>query len=154
MKWILPAVFLALLLRTHHPGFGAERDDPDPKRANTKSRFTHVDLYIDPKGQPLAAWQIEFAAETGDISLVGVEAGEHAAFASKPPYYDPAALAGKRIILADFTLDAAIPHQKTRVARLMLEIKGDAKPQFAYKLITAANSVGKKIPAELSIVEK
>src|SRR5688500_17406765 len=153
MKRILPAIFLTLLLHTNHAGLGAERDAPDPDRPKAQSRFTHVDLYIDPKGQPLAAWQLEFAAETGDVSLVGVEAGEHPAFAAKPPYYDPAALAGKRIILADFSLDAQVPNQKTRIARLMLEVKGDTAPQYATKLITAANSEGKKIEAELSIAE-
>ena len=153
MRFTLLVILVTLLVRSTHAGFGAERDDPDPARANPKSRFTHVDLYIDPKGASLAAWQIEFAAETGDISLVGVEAGEHAAFAKKPPYYDPAALAGKRIILADFTLDPAVPNQKTRVARLMLEVKGEAKPQYATKLITAANAEGKKMPAEVTLAE-
>jgi hypothetical protein len=40
------------------------------------------------------------------------------------------------------------------VARLMLEVKGDAKPQYVTKLITAANADGKKIPAEVSISDK
>ena len=153
MKSILPAILLTLLLQSHHAGFGAERDDPDPNRGTAKSRFTHVDLYIDPKGQPLAAWQLEFAAETGDVSLVGVEAGEHPAFAAKPPYYDPAALAGKRIILADFTLEPQVAKQKTRVARLMLEVKGDTAPHYATKLITAADSQGKRIAAELTVAD-
>ena len=29
------------------------------------SRFTYVDVMIDPKGQPLAAWQFEFSAAVG-----------------------------------------------------------------------------------------
>ena len=154
MKCTLLIMLLTLLLQPHQAGLGAERDDRDsPNRATARSRFTYVDLYIDPRGAPLAAWQLEFAAETGDVALVGVEAGEHAAFARKPPYYDPAALTGKRIILADFTLEADVPKQKTRIARLMLEVKGEGAPQFATKLITAADSHGKRIPAELSIAE-
>jgi hypothetical protein len=153
MKLTLAAILLTLLIQTNHVGRGAEREVPDPNRAKSQSRFTHVDLYIDPKGQPLAAWQLEFAAETGDVSLVGVEAGQHPAFAAKPPYYDPAALAGKRIILADFTLNPDLPNQKTRIARLMLETKGDATPHYATKLITAADSQGKRITAELTVAD-
>src|SRR5882757_1359149 len=107
--------------------------------AEPSSRFTYVDVFIDPKGQPLAAWQFEFTAEVGQISLVGVEAGDHPAYAARPPYYDPAALAGNRIILANYSLDPSLPKSKLRVARVMLEIRGDAKPQYVTKLIAAAN---------------
>ena len=117
------------------------------------SRFTYVDVMIDPKGQPLAAWQFEFTAQAGSISLVGVEAGDAPAYAKRPPYYDPAALAGHRIIVGDYSLDPNVPKTKTRVARLMLEVRGDAKPQFTTKLMAAANTDGKTIPVELLLVE-
>jgi hypothetical protein len=122
--------------------------------APSASRFTAVDVIIDPRGQPLSAWQLEFAAETGDISLVGVEAGEHAAYAKRPPYYDSAALAGKRIIVGDYSLDPDPPKTKTRVARLMLEVKGDAKPQYVTKIMAAANAEGKSIAVDVSVVAK
>jgi hypothetical protein len=122
--------------------------------APSASRFTPVDVMIDPKGQPLAAWQLEFAAETGDISLVGVEAGEHPAYAKRPPYYDPAALAGKRIVVGDYSLDPDLPKTKTRVVRLMLEVKGDANPQYVTKIMAAANADGKSIPVDVSLVAK
>src|SRR3954463_10057929 len=115
------------------------------------SRFTAVDVFIDPKGQPLAAYQIEFAAETGRISLVGVEAGEGGPYAKRPPYYDPAALAGHRIILGDYTLDPAAPKTKTRVARLMLELRGDTAPQYVTKLMTAADPNGQPIAGDISL---
>jgi hypothetical protein len=123
----------------------------EPTAPAGTSRFTAVDLFIDPKGQPLAAYQLEFAAETGRVSLVGVEAGETGPYANRPPYYDPAALAGHRIILGDYTLDPAAPKTKTRVARLMLELRGDTSPQYVTKLITAANPDGKPIPAEITL---
>ena len=123
---------------------------PDQPPA-TSSRFTAVDLYIDPAGQPLAAYQLEFAAETGRISLVGVEAGEPGPFSKRPPYSDPGALAGHRIILGDYTLDPAAPKTKTRVARLMLEIQGDTAPQYATKLMTAATPDGKPIAAKVTL---
>ena len=123
----------------------------EPAAPSGPSRFAAVDVFIDPRGQPLAAYQLEFTAETGQISLVGVEAGESGAYAKRPPYYDPAALAGHRIILGDYTLDPAAPKTKTRVARLMLEVRGDAQPQYVTKLMTAANPDGKPIAAEISL---
>src|SRR3954453_5783552 len=70
------------------------------------SRFVAVDVMIDPKGQSLAAWQVELAAEVGQVSLVGVEAGEKGPYAQRPPYYDAAALAGNRVIVGDYSLAA------------------------------------------------
>lgn len=125
-----------------------------PANLATGSRFTYVDIIIDPKGQPLAAWQFEFTAEVGQISLVGVEGGDAAAYAKRPPYYDPAALAGNRIIVGDYSLDAGVPKTRTHVARLMLEIRGDAKPQYVTKVMAAANADGKTIPVEVTLVEK
>lgn len=118
--------------------------------ADRPSRFASVDIEIDPKGKPLAAWQIEFAAETGQVTLVGVENGDHPAYIARPPYYDPAALAGNRILLADFTLNPNPPKQKFRAARLMLEIKGDLEPQFVTKLIAAADDQAKPIEAHVT----
>lgn len=118
--------------------------------ADRRSRFMAVDIEIDPKGKPLAAWQIEFAAETGQVTLVGVENGDHPAYAARPPYYDPAALAGNRILLADYTLNPNPPKQKFRAARLMLEIKGDVEPQFVAKLIAAADDQTKAIDAQVT----
>ena len=127
--------------------------DPGPPAGPPASRFAAVDVFIDPKGQPLAAYQVEFAAEPGHISLVGVEAGEGGPYAKRPPYYDPAALTGHRIILGDYTLDPAAPKMRTRVARLMLEIRGNAQPQYVAKLMTAATPGGNPIAAEVTTVE-
>jgi hypothetical protein len=142
MKRLL--VLLPLLCLAAGPG------DPAP----LQSRFTYVDVMIDPKGEPLAAWQFEFTAAVGQISLVGVEAGNAPAYAKRPPYYDPAALAGNRIIVGDYSLDPGVPRTRTRVARLMLEIRGDAKPQYVTKVMAAANADGKTIAVELLLVEK
>ncbi|MEZ0266765.1 MAG: hypothetical protein ACAI43_18710, partial [Phycisphaerae bacterium] len=125
-----------------HPVGGDDRPAP----AANDSRFTYVDLTIDPAGKPLAAWQIEFAAEVGTVSLVGIEAGEHPAYAKRPAYYDPAALAGRRVIVGDYSLDKTLPAARTRVARLMLEIRGGVAPQYVAKLTAAADPDGKQIP--------
>lgn len=115
------------------------------------SRFAAVDVIIDPAGQPLAAWQIEFATEVGQISLVGVETGDHPGYSARPPYYDPAALAGNRIILGDFSLAAELPSKPFRAARLMVEIKGDVKPQYVTKVMAAANAEGKTVPVTVTL---
>lgn len=115
------------------------------------SRFAAVDILIDPQNQPLAAWQLEFTAEPGQISLVGVETGDHPAYNARPPYYDAAALAGNRIILGDYSLDQTLPNKPFRAARLMLEIKGDAKPNYVTKLMAAATPDGKSIAATITV---
>jgi hypothetical protein len=125
-----------------------------PTTAPQATRFSAVEIWIDPKGQPLAAWQLEFAAGVGQVSLVGVEAGAHPAYAARPPYYDPAALAGNRVIVGDYSLAADLPKSKARVATLMLEIRGDAKPQYATKLMAAADADGKPIAAEVKVIER
>ncbi len=142
MKWL---TFVSVML------FAAGAIGQD---RGAKSSFTYVDLMIDSKGTPLAAWQVEVAAEVGNVSLVGIEMGEHAAYAKRPAYYDPAALAGKRIILGDYSLDADLPKAKTRVARLMFEVRGDTKPQYVTKLMAASDGDGKAIAAAVSVVEK
>lgn len=114
-------------------------------------RFVAIDVMIDPAGQPLAAWQIEFSAEIGQISLVGVETGDHPAYNARPPYYDPAALAGNRIILGDYSLAADLPKKPFRAARLMLEIRGDVQPQYVTKLMAAANADGKPVAATVTV---
>ena len=78
--------------------------------------FTAVDVYID-SPKPLAAWQVEIRTAA---TIVGVEGGEPKAYA-EPPFYDPKALQGGRIVLAAFTTDAAPPSGRIRVARLHLQ---------------------------------
>jgi len=136
------ATALIALLGVTRPVGGDDR----PAAPANESRFTYVDLTIDPAGKPLAAWQIEFAAEAGTVSLVGIEAGEHPAYAKRPAFYDPAALTGRRVIVGDYSLEKTLPAAPTRVARLMLEIRGPAAPQYVAKLTAAADPDGKPIP--------
>ena len=140
MTRLLLALILLLCL-------AAAEQNPPP----AASRFAAVDVFIDPKGQPLAAYQVEIAAEPGRVALVGVESGDAGPYAKRPPYYDPAALAGSRIILGDYSLDPAAPKTRTRVARLMLEIRGDAQPQYVTRLMTATTPDGKPIAAEVTL---
>jgi hypothetical protein len=112
-------------------------------------RFRPVHVYVDPAGAPLAAYQIEVVVE-GNGAIVGVEGGEHAAF-GQPPHYDPAALAGKRIILAAFDTHASLPTQRTRVATLQMRESGSAEPTYRATLQIAGGPDGHPIDATVTL---
>jgi hypothetical protein len=107
-------------------------------------RFTHLDVYVDAKDQPLAAYQLELAAEKGNVKIVGIEGGEHPAF-KKPPYYDPAAMSQDHVIVAAFNTGKDLPKGKTRVARIHVQITGDQKPEYVIKLEVAASAEAQPI---------
>ena len=65
-------------------------------REGVRFRPLHVELEVG--ARPLAAYQVELVAAEGDAEIVGVEGGHSAGF-DQPPYYDPEALAGGRIVL-------------------------------------------------------
>ena len=114
-----------------------------------KVRFAPLHIYLDSDNQMLAAHQFEISAIKGQVKIVGVEGGEHKAF-RKPPYYDPAALANDRIIIAAFNTGRDLPTDRTRITTIHLQIIGDAEPQYELKLIVAADADGKEIPAEIT----
>ena len=108
-------------------------------------RFVAVDLYADTAGKPLVAWQIELQC---DAKIVGVEGGE------KPPYYDPAALQGGRIILASFTTDPNPPAGRVLVARVHLQETGktDSTAKYTATLMAAASPGGARIEPKIEII--
>ena len=115
-------------------------------------RFATVDVMIDAKGKPLAAYQVEFIADANQVKLVGIEGGDHAAFKS-PPYYDPAALSKNRVIVAAFNTGSDLPRSSFRAARLHVQITGSEKPKWEAKLIVAAAPEGSTIPATVTLQE-
>lgn len=120
-----------------------------PDTQATPSRFTAVDIFVDSGDLPLAAYQFELSAAVGSFKIVGVEGGEHAAFA-EPPYYDPAALHGEgRIIIAAFNTGDDLPTGRTRVARVHVWITGEPSPDFDVKLIVAGSVDGEEIEATI-----
>jgi hypothetical protein len=129
----------------------AQRVEIDTTRP-TQVRFTNVDIVVDPRGTPLAAYQVEFLADSNRVTLVGIEGGQHAAF-KQPPYYDPKALAGNHVILAALNTGKDLPKDKTRVARLHLRVIGAEQPKMSAKLIVAASSNEKTIQADVSVSE-
>jgi len=119
------------------------------------TRFCAMDIFIDSRGAPLAAWQIEFAATNGVAKIVGIEGGESGPFGN-PPFYDPKAIQNDRVIIAAFSTAPAtkLPTGKTRVATIHMQITGAVQPQFELKLQAAADPDGKQIPGEASFEER
>ena len=149
MMRLIPILLLSTLFGTTGPAI-----DPD-REAGTRpsqTRFAWVDVSIDPRGQPLACYQFELTAKDADVTLVGVEGGEHAAF-MQPPYYDPHANVQNRIVIAAFNTGADLPRNRTRVARVMVRVTGPRRPQYAAALQVAADSAANKIPADISTSE-
>jgi hypothetical protein len=123
---------------------------PSPGAAPDTIRFDYIDIYIDSGGEPLAAHQFEATARAAGATIVGVEGGEHPAFADAP-YYDPRALMNDRIIVAAFSTASDLPAGRTRVARLHLRLTGDATAEHDLVLHAAASSEGNRIPATISM---
>jgi hypothetical protein len=122
-----------------------------PKYASgQKVRFAPVHVYLDSGDKPLAAYQFELKAKTGQIKIVGVEGGAHPAF-QEAPYYDPAALMNDRIIIAAFNTGTDLPHGRTRIATIHLQILGDTEPQYELKLVVAADPEGENLAAKLTL---
>jgi hypothetical protein len=115
--------------------------------------FQAVDIFVDAKDIPLAAYQLEFKATNGNVKIVGIEGGEHSAF-KEAPYYDPKAMQQERVIIAAFSTDANLPRGKTRVATIHLQIIGDQNPGYSVKLAVAADAGGNKTPADATFEER
>ena len=114
-----------------------------------KVRFAPLHIYLDSGSQALAAYQFELKTTAGQVEIVGVENGEHPAF-EEPPYYDPAALANDRIIIAAFSTDKDLPKGRTRIATIQLQIIGDAEPEYELELTVAGDANGNEIPAKIT----
>ncbi len=115
-------------------------------------RFAPLHVYIDSGDDALAAYQFELKIVAGDVTIVGVEGGEHEAF-SAPAYYDPAALSKDRIIIAAFSTADELPTGKTRVATIHLQITGGAEPEYKLKLAVAGDKDGDEISAKITSIQ-
>jgi ketosteroid isomerase-like protein len=143
MKRTLVVLVLSLLMA----GTLSAQEAEAPGEA---TRFRAYNVVLDSGDVALGAYQLDVAATSGDVKIVGIEGGEHAAFA-RPPYYDPKAMQGDRVILAAFSTQKDLPKGKTRVARIHVQVTGDAPVAFAATLAAAASADGTKIEAKLSV---
>jgi hypothetical protein len=127
----------------------AQQSEQDYSTAQSGVRFAPLHIYLDSGNSSLAAYQFELKAAAGQIKIVGVEGGQHKAF-KEAPYYDPAALAKDRIIIAAFSTGSDLPKGRTRIATIHLQIIGDAEPQYDLKLAVAGDANGKEIAAKIT----
>ncbi|MFG0307454.1 MAG: hypothetical protein ACF8Q5_14710 [Phycisphaerales bacterium JB040] len=112
-----------------------------------------MDIYLTPTPRAdgtspeLGAWQVEYigSSDAGEVLLVGVEGGEHDAYA-EPAFYDPEALAGGRVILAAYAVDGELPSGRTRIARLHVQSPAGGF-ESAVTLIAAGDAGGQRIEA-------
>jgi hypothetical protein len=114
--------------------------------AADEQRFMPVDIYIDPHGEPLAAYQLELIDRNESIKIVGVEGGESPAFET-PPYYDPKAIAHHKIIVAAFSTGKVLPTTKSRVTTVHVIQEGRPEPDLRISLTAAANPARERIDA-------
>ncbi len=114
-------------------------------------RFIAFDVHLDVGERSLAAYQVEVTAAADRFAIVGVEGGEHDAFA-RPPYYDPAALRHHRIVIAALDTGKDLPNGKTRVARIHARVVGEQDPDVQIKLVVATDRDGKDITAKAFVV--
>ena len=126
----------------------AQQSQQEKTSAQPNVRFIPLHVYINSGNESLAAFQFELKTVTGQIKIVGVEGGEHAAF-KEPPYYDPAALANNRIIIAAFNTSGDLPTGRSRITTIHLQIIGDIQPEYELNLIVAANAGGEEIPVKI-----
>jgi hypothetical protein len=124
----------------------------ESKEDNCKEEinFRTVDISVDSKSNPLAAYQIDIRYDKEKVKVVGLEGGSNGF--NNPPFYDRAGLEGGRIIIAAFVDDDVhAKNGKTRVARLHLQTKGSRLHDFKTKLMAAAKPGGKEIPVDVEV---
>jgi hypothetical protein len=113
-------------------------------------RFEAIDVFVDSRDQPLAAWQLELSCTDGGVLISGIEGGEHPAF-REPPYYDPRAVNNNRVILGAFSTQDSLPTGRSRVARVHVQVTGPGDRIWQTQLTTAADHDGRTIDAEMTI---
>ena len=126
-----------------------------PSATNQPLRFRTVDIFIDSRETPLAAYQLEFSIKSGNAKVVGIEGGEHPAF-KEAPFYDPKAIQQERVIIAAFNTAAAgnLPKGRTRVATIHLQVGGEQTAEYSVQLETAATAGGNKISMKATFEER
>lgn len=141
----------AIAFATAQPGGAGAVGTAPPGEHQPGVRFGYVDVFIDSGEAPLAVYQVELRATSGDIRIVGIEGGDPAAFAD-PPRYDPAALVdGERIVLGAFSTAENLPTGANRVARVHVRVDGPS-PELAASIQIAGNRPGDEIDASVSTV--
>lgn len=117
-------------------------------------RFFPVEVWGDSGGYPLAAFQLVLTTQSEDVVTTGIEGGSHPAFV-EPPTYDPRAMQGNRLIVAQFSLESAdrLPTGETRLFTVHVQASRGSEPVFDLKVIAAGNPDGVRIPLRCKLVQ-
>ena len=115
--------------------------------------FRAVDLFVDSGNQPLAAYQLSFAA--ADAKIVGIEGGEHTAFA-EPPYYDPKAMQNNHVVVAAFNTASPgqLPRGRTRIATIHIQTPASVERRYELKVEAAATPAGESMTVSAEAIER
>ena len=119
----------------------------------SRAQFQAIDIFVDSKHQPMAAYQLEFSAKQKSVRIVGVEGGDHETFKA-PPFYDPKAMQRNRVVLGAYSTGKDLPTGRTRVATIHVQVTGAGAADYRLKLQTAANSEGDPIPVTVTWKER
>jgi hypothetical protein len=129
---------LILMLALHQPLISYAN------QPSAEIRFLGMDLWIDSGGDGLAAYQVEITYDRRAVRIVGLEGGQSGSY-TNAPYYDQKGFESGRIIVAAFTTDQDAPKGRIRVATIHIAVEGNAAPGLTCKLMTAAQSGGRRI---------
>ena len=106
--------------------------------------FGTIVVTLDPQGAELAGWQLRADFGKSDARIVGIEGGEHAAFA-EPPHYDPEALNTGEIILAALSSHEELPTGATVVAVIHVEHDRSGLPPLEISEVVAVGADGNEV---------
>lgn len=149
---LLVAASAAQDAATKRPADGVGAADVASGGHAVANRFAAYDLVVDTADWPLAAWQVELQCRQPAAQIVGIEGGDHTAFAD-PPHYDPRAMNQQRVILAAFSTAEELPLGRIRIARVHVQIPGPQPCEFDIRLVVIATLGGEPIDASVSLQE-
>ncbi len=121
-----------------------------PDSAAPQLRFSTIDIVVDSGDVPLAAWQVYLHATRGTARIVGIEGGEHRAFAD-PPLYDERAMLRDEVRLAAYSTNEAnaLPRGVSRVVTVHVQVSDDVEWQV--ELEAAATQGARSIDARVEL---
>jgi hypothetical protein len=114
-------------------------------------RFRSLAIELEVGEQEVAGYQIELKTIAGDALIVGVGGGTARGF-TDPPTYDPAALAGGRIILAAMNPNLALNMGRHLVAVVHMRESGE-EPVYEVEVIAAGDVDGRVVPVTAVLLD-
>jgi hypothetical protein len=147
---LLAAIMISAAAVMIHAADGGRKPEAVVPAKEAGDHFATVDVYVDPHGAALAAYQIEIAPRVmtgGTAMFVSLSGGKsHPAFRD-PPFYDPTAVnaADSRLIIAGFSTEDDLPKTKTRVAQVDVMYTGSTPPTFSAIPVVISTPEAEKI---------